>query len=158
MTSQKETAHAKRKTSNDLYAAGVTCPANPSAIKTKDEYFRQKRCTFQVLVQGRFKEEVAAHKILTGGEFSKPFTDRPPAYLVTAGCKFFAHLTPGLELDMLCDEPYYVATLGGTVTTLVGDFCARVSVTSRLPPSYPPPTPPLTHSCTHGCTHSRTHS
>jgi len=71
-----------------------------------------------VLVQGRFKEEVPTHKILTGGEFSKPFTDRPPAYLVSAGCKFFAHLTPGLELDMLCDEPYYVATLGGTVTTL----------------------------------------
>jgi hypothetical protein len=110
----------------------------------------------QVLVQGRFKEEVPTHKILTGGEFSKPFTDRPPTYLVSAGCKFFAHLTPvglgicamlfccqntsiddsrygpckqsdtrecqpyppGLELDMLCDEPYYVATLGGTVTTL----------------------------------------
>ena len=39
-------------------------------------------------------------------------------FSVSAGCKFFAHLTPGLELDMLCDEPYYVATLGGTVTTL----------------------------------------
>ena len=32
-------------------------------------------------MQGRFKEEVQTHKILTGGEFSKPFTDRPPTYL-----------------------------------------------------------------------------
>lgn len=100
---------------------GIGCPANPSAVKTKEEFFRQKRCTFQVLVQGRFKEEVRADQILTGGEFSKPFTDRPPTYLVSAGCKFFAHLTPGLELDLLCDEPYYVATLGGTVTTLRAD-------------------------------------
>ena len=27
-------------------------------------------------------------------------------------------MTPGLELDLLCDEPFYTATLGGTVTTL----------------------------------------
>ena len=67
------------------------------------------------------KEEVRADRILTGGEFSKPFTDKPPTYLVSAGCAFFAHLTPGLELDLLCDEPYYVATLGGTVTTLRAD-------------------------------------
>ena len=100
---------------------GIGCPANPSAVKTKEEHFRRKRCTFQVLVQGRFKEAVATHLILTGGEFAKPFTDRPPTYLVSAGCKFFAHLTPGLELDLLCDEPYYVATLGGTVTTLSVD-------------------------------------
>jgi hypothetical protein len=100
---------------------GIGCPANPSAVKTKEEHFRRKRCTFQVLVQGRFKEAVPMHLILTGGEFAKPFTDRPPTYLVSAGCKFFAHLTPGLELDLLCDEPYYVATLGGTVTTLSVD-------------------------------------
>lgn len=100
---------------------GVGCPANPGAVKTKEDFFRRKRCTFQVLVQGRFKEEVSADQILTGGEFSKPFTDKPPTYLVSAGCAFFAHLTPGLELDLLCDEPYYVATLGGTVTTLRAD-------------------------------------
>ena len=41
--------------------------------------------------------------------------------LVSAGCKFFAALTPGLELDLLCDEPFYTATLGGTVTTLSVD-------------------------------------
>lgn len=97
---------------------GVGCPANPSAIKTKEEFFRRKRCTFQVLVQGKFKEAVPAHKILTGGEFSKPFTDRPPTYLVSAGCKFFMALTPGLQVDMLCDEPYYMAILGGTATVL----------------------------------------
>ena len=100
---------------------GIACPANPSACKTKDDFFKKKRCTFQVLVQGKFKEAVRADLILTGGEFHKPFTERPPNYLVSAGCKFFAALTPGLELDLLCDEPYYTATLGGTVTTLSVD-------------------------------------
>ena len=100
---------------------GINCPANPSACKTSNDFFKKKRCTFQVVVQGKFKEEVRADRILTGGEFHKPFTERPPNYLVSAGCKFFAALTPGLELDLLCDEPYYAATLGGTVTTLSVD-------------------------------------
>ena len=35
---------------------GIGCPGNPAAVKTKDEFFKtQKRCTFQVLVQGRLK-------------------------------------------------------------------------------------------------------
>jgi len=97
---------------------GVGCPANEAAIKTKDEYFRRKRCSFQVLVQGRFKEEIPTHMVSTGNEFNKPFQERPPTYLVTAGLKFFIHLTPGLEADVLCDEPYYRSLLGGTVTTL----------------------------------------
>ena len=29
----------------------------------KDEYFRRKRCSFQVLVQGQFKEEVPMHLV-----------------------------------------------------------------------------------------------
>ena len=33
----------------------------------------------------------------------------------------FQALTPGLEIDLLCDEPYYMALLGGTVTTLAID-------------------------------------
>ena len=74
-----------------------------------------------MLVQGKFKERIRADLVLTGGEFHKPFTERPPNYLVSAGCKFFAALTPGLELDLLCDEPFYTATLGGTVTTLSVD-------------------------------------
>ena len=100
---------------------GIACPANPSATKTKDDFFRRKRCTFQVVVQGKFKERVRADLVLTGGEFHRPFTERPPNYLVSAGCKFFAALTPGLELDLLCDQPFYTATLGGTVTTLSVD-------------------------------------
>lgn len=98
---------------------GIGCPANPAAVKTKEDFFKtQKRCTFQVLVQGRFKERVRASEIQTGGEFGKPFQDVPPHYLIKAGCKFFQALTPGLEIDLLCDEPYYMALLGGTVTTL----------------------------------------
>jgi len=101
---------------------GIGCPANPAAVKTKDDFFKtQKRCTFQVLVQGRFKERVMASEIQTGGEFGKPFQDVPPHYLIKAGCKFFQALTPGLEIDLLCDEPYYMALLGGTVTTLAID-------------------------------------
>ena len=100
---------------------GIACPANRAASKTKEDFFKKKRCTFQVLVQGKFKERIRADLVLTGGEFHKPFTERPPNYLVSAGCKFFAALTPGLELDLLCDEPFYTATLGGTVTTLSVD-------------------------------------
>ena len=100
---------------------GISCPANRAAARTKEDFFKKKRCTFQVLVQGKFKERIRADLVLTGGEFHKPFTERPPNYLVSAGCKFFAALTPGLELDLLCDEPFYTATLGGTVTTLSVD-------------------------------------
>ena len=100
---------------------GHRVPREPERGEDEGGALPAEACTFQVLVQGRFKEAVATHLILTGGEFAKPFTDRPPTYLVSAGCKFFAHLTPGLELDLLCDEPYYVATLGGTVTTLSVD-------------------------------------
>lgn len=111
---------------------GIGCPANPAAVKTKDDFFKtQKRCTFQVLVQGRFKERVRASEIQTGGEFGKPFQDVPPHYLIKAGCKFFQALTPGLEIDLLCDEPYYMALLGGTVTTLAIDETEDKAVDPR---------------------------
>jgi hypothetical protein len=87
---------------------GVGCPGNESAVKTTDAFFKRRRVTFQVLVQGKFKEPCLTSDILTGAEFKKPFENRPPDFLVTAGIAFFAALTPGLETDVLCDEPWCV--------------------------------------------------
>ena len=87
---------------------GVGCPGNARAVKTTDAFFKRRRVTFQVLVQGKFKEPCLTSDILTGAEFKKPFENRPPDFLVTAGIAFFAALTPGLETDVLCDEPWCV--------------------------------------------------
>ena len=110
---------------------GIACPANRAAARTKEDFFKKKRCTFQVLVQGKFKERIRADLVLTGGEFHTSRSRSARRITVSAGCKFFAALTPGLELDLLCDEPFYTATLGGTVTTLSVDAEETRPIRSR---------------------------
>ena len=79
-------------------------------------------------MQGTFKEPCVTSDILTGAEFKKPFENRPPDFLVTAGIAFFSALTPGLETDVLCDEPWYWATLVRLLPIRPRSRCARRSL------------------------------
>ena len=86
--------------------------------RTPNSFYAAKKCTFQVLVQGRFKERVKVSDMLTGGEWDRPFENIPPTPLVIAGQQFFKQLTPGLITDMLGEEPYYYAPIGPTLSVL----------------------------------------
>jgi len=105
----------------ELFVGKIVCRFKgvaASASGTKEDWFTRKRCTFQVLVQGRFKERVRCDELLTGGEFHKAFVNVPPRALVYAGQQFFKALTPSLQIDMLARVPYYYAPLGSTLTIL----------------------------------------
>jgi len=105
----------------ELFVGKIVCRFKgvaASAGGTPETWFARKRCTFQVSVQGRFKECVRCDELFTGGEFYKPFINAPPRPLVYAGQQFFKALTPSLQIDMLADVPYYYAPLGSTLTVL----------------------------------------
>jgi len=105
----------------ELFVGKVVCRfkgVQDHMTRTPTSFYPKKRCTFQVLVQGRFKERVKVNDMLTGGEFDRPFENRPPTPLVYAGQQFFKTLTPGLSVDMLADVPYYYAPMGSTLSVL----------------------------------------
>jgi len=105
----------------ELFRGKIVCRfkgVEDAHTKTSNEFYRVKKCTFQVLVQGKFKEKVKVSDMLTGGEFDRAFENIPPRTLVFAGEQFFKLLTPGLSVDMLCDVPYYYAPLGTTLSVL----------------------------------------
>jgi len=105
----------------ELFRGKIVCRfkgVEDAHTKTSSEFYRVKKCTFQVLVQGKFKEKVKVSDMLTGGEFDRAFENIPPRTLVFAGEQFFKLLTPGLSVDMLCDVPYYYAPLGSTLSVL----------------------------------------
>ena len=103
----------------ELFRGKIVCRfkgVEDAHTKTSSEFYRVKKCTFQVLVQGKFKEKVKVSDMLTGGEFDRAFENIPPRTLVFAGEQFFKLLTPGLSVDLLCDVPYYSAPLGSTLS------------------------------------------
>jgi len=105
----------------ELFVGRVVCRfkgVRDHMTRTPASFYPEKGCTFQVLVQGRFKERVKVNDVLTGGEFDRPFENRPPKPLVYAGQQFFMSLTPGLSVDMLADVPYYYAPMGPTLSVL----------------------------------------
>jgi hypothetical protein len=70
---------------------GVTCPANPSAVKTKEAYFGQKRCTFQAgrglsLAHNRQRFKALVTAVLY--HLSNPLTlKRPPTSTIASSIK-----------------------------------------------------------------------
>lgn len=126
----------------ELFAGKILCRfkgVDKTASKTPESFYSRKRCTFQVLVQGKFKERIRADQLVTGGEFYHPFENVPPKSLVYAGQQFFMQLTPGLEVDMLADPPYYYAPMASTVSILaahengqVPDITSDIGENTRL--------------------------
>lgn len=105
----------------ELFVGKIVCRfkgVEDAHSRTPDSFYAAKKCTFQVLVQGRFKERVKVSDMLTGGEWDRPFENVPPTPLVIAGQQFFKQLTPGLITDLLCEEPYYYAPIGTTLSVL----------------------------------------
>ena len=120
----------------ELFAGKILCRfkgVDKATAKTPESFYSRKRCTFQVLVQGKFKERVRADELVTGGEFYHPFENVPPKSLVYAGQQFFMQLTPGLEVDMLADPPYYYAPMASTVSILAAHEDGRApDITSDI--------------------------
>jgi hypothetical protein len=120
----------------ELFAGKILCRfkgVDKTTAKTPESFYSRKRCTFQVLVQGKFKERVRADELVTGGEFYHPFENVPPKSLVYAGQQFFMQLTPGLEVDMLADPPYYYAPMASTVSILAAHEDGRApDITSDI--------------------------
>jgi len=102
-----------------IFKGKVVCRFHGIEGNTPEQFYKVRgNVAFQVVVQGEFKERVRMDKVLTGGEFKRPYENIPPRMIVHTGQELFKVITPGLTCDVLAQEPYYLALLGGLVSQM----------------------------------------
>eukprot|EP00594_Rhizosolenia_setigera_P018703 CAMPEP_0178959100 /NCGR_PEP_ID=MMETSP0789-20121207/12063_1 /TAXON_ID=3005 /ORGANISM="Rhizosolenia setigera, Strain CCMP 1694" /LENGTH=370 /DNA_ID=CAMNT_0020641985 /DNA_START=78 /DNA_END=1190 /DNA_ORIENTATION=+ len=88
---------------------------NININKNNSEYFEGRRRRFQMIVQGKFKEDgIRVSDVLGGHEFSKPFKSLPPKFILKSVTSLIQKVSPGVKVDLTSSQPSALATLAGT--------------------------------------------
>mmetsp|Transcript_1550 Transcript_1550/g.2376 ORF Transcript_1550/g.2376 Transcript_1550/m.2376 type:complete len:281 (+) Transcript_1550:196-1038(+) len=89
--------------------------------KDDEAYFEGKKRKWQMLVQGRFKEEISMGELLVGDFYEKPMLNIPKGSVMKVYQRFMEFLTPGIIMDMISDKPKILSNFG-TMQTLRVDL------------------------------------
>jgi hypothetical protein len=85
------------------------------APHTEQGYFKGRKRTKQIVIQGKFKEKVSCDDILLGDTYGKPLNISPIVYLAVP---IFKRLVPGVILDLFSEKPRVVMLMGGEARTI----------------------------------------
>jgi len=85
------------------------------APHTEQGYFKGRKRTKQIVIQGKFKERVPCDDILLGDTYHKPLNISPLVYLAVP---IFRRLVPGVILDLFSEKPRVVMLMGGEARTI----------------------------------------
>lgn len=85
------------------------------APHTEQGYFKGRKRTKQIVIQGKFKEKVSCDDILLGDTYGKPLNISPIVYLAVP---IFRKLVPGVILDLFSEKPRVVMLMGGEARTI----------------------------------------
>jgi len=78
-------------------------------------YLASRKCTFQSVVHGRFKEEVPVSNVMSGHEFVQPLRNLPHPFALQAATNFIKKISPGADVVVYGDQPYmHPRRSGGT--------------------------------------------
>jgi len=88
----------------DLESSG-----DPSSDK---KYFQGRKRKNQILVQGKFKQEIKCTDAISGTEFKEPFTTQPPMFIQTLLHKLFRRISPSLDIKLCGEMPKVMVNLG----------------------------------------------
>jgi hypothetical protein len=102
-------------------------PQRDDARERLDAYFGRRKRRFQVVVQGRFKREYRADRLITGHEFSKPVVNLPAKYVVKTVLKLLRAMNPSINFNLFGARPHAYVSLGASAQTL------RVDVPGQEP-------------------------
>jgi len=82
---------------------------DPSSDK---KYFQGRKRKNQILVQGKFKQEIKITDAISGTEFKEPFATQPPMFLQKIFHKLFRRISPSLDIQLCGDMPKVMVNLG----------------------------------------------
>jgi hypothetical protein len=102
-------------------------PQRDDARERLDAYFGRRKRRFQVVVQGRFKREYRADRLITGHEFFKPVVNLPAKYVVKTVLKLLRAMNPSINFNLFGARPHAYVSLGASAQTL------RVDVPGQEP-------------------------
>ena len=102
-----------------LRVAGVECDGDQELT---DTFFANRRRKWQIVCQGKFKEELAVADVLYGTEFCRPFKNVPPKIIMKAIEKVLFLLSPhGCLNELSSDTPRVMSCAGSLSRTIRKD-------------------------------------
>ena len=75
-------------------------PSEEGHQKNTADYFHSRRRKFQVVTQGRFKEQMNVGDVLTGHEFSRPLKNLPASWMIRATEAIIKRLAPSTKIEI----------------------------------------------------------
>lgn len=81
-------------------------------------YFKGRKRKFQMTIQGRFKRRLSMGSVVTGQEFDCRFKKLPPTWAIRSVLSVMQALSPSLQSDLTCDQPYARSAMAATVQAM----------------------------------------
>jgi len=85
---------------------------NSTDLISDNKYFQGRKRKNQIIIQGKFKEEIKCIDVITGTEFKEGFSTQPPMFLHNLVLKFLRRISPSLEMSLYGDKPKVLACIG----------------------------------------------
>lgn len=95
--------------------------ARADAAERLDAYFKGKKRTFQVVIQGQFKRQVRMDTVVTGHEFFAPLVNVPGAFVLRSVLRVLRALSKSLDVRVFGSRPRVYASFGGTAQAMSVD-------------------------------------
>ncbi len=108
---------------SDLFI-GTAClrlknaPTSTSEYLCDDDYFRDRKRTFQAVIRGRFKKRIPVSECMTGQLFNRPAGVLPPRVMIKAAVLLISRLAPQLQSRLEGDCPRFLSPLCSAAQTV----------------------------------------
>lgn len=87
-----------------------------------EKYFDKRRRKWQIVVQGKFKEELPTSELAQGSEFARPWTNMPPDIVLKTGEKILKTMSPhGSDNDFTSDTPRVMSCMSSNIRVMRKD-------------------------------------
>lgn len=80
-------------------------------VASDAKYFQGRKRKNQIIIQGKFKEEIKCRDVVIGTEFQERFSTQPPMFLHNLVLKLLRRIAPSLEMSLYGDKPKVLACI-----------------------------------------------
>ena len=101
---------------------GATCATHDPALEDYNDekgYFAGLNRRYQVVIRGKFKQEVPLTGLVSGFVMDRPYGKLPPKWIMKGAVKVLSFFAPQLEVQMDNPRPKTMAPLGSTPQALI---------------------------------------